>query len=120
CAPRSTPTAAARACCSIAFHCKIAAAVPDHDFLFALEMSGDPDSGRMLGDLGAAGLGHVGYSAPAIAELTSAMSGSLTRGGARAGRRGDDGFLARAGEWQIVVACAGAAEWGTTRPLPAS
>ena len=40
CARRSTPTASARACCSIAFHCRIPPVVPDHEFLFALDMSG--------------------------------------------------------------------------------
>ena len=93
--------------------------MPEHDFLFALEMSDAAASARMLGELCKAVLGHVGYGAPAIAELTGAMSGALTQGGAKGARRCDVRFVARGGELQIVVACAGAAEWRTTRPLPA-
>ena len=74
----------------------------------------------MLGELCTAVLGHVGYGAPAIAELTRAVSGALPRDGATSGRRCDVRFVARGGELQIVVACPGAAEWRTTRPLPAS
>jgi hypothetical protein len=94
--------------------------VPEHDFLFALEMSDGADSCRMLSELCTAVLGHVGYGAPAIAELTKALSGAVTEGGAKGARRCDVRFVARGGELQIVVACAGAAEWRTTRPLPAS
>jgi hypothetical protein len=54
-----------------------------------------------------------------VAELTTALSAALSGGGAR-GRRCDVRFVARNGELQIVVACAGAAEWRTKRPLPAS
>ena len=94
--------------------------MPDHDFLFAVEMSDDPDSSRMLGQVCTAVLGHVGYGAPAIAELTNALSRALTQDGAKGARRCDVRFVARGGELQIVVACAGAAEWRTTRPLPPS
>jgi hypothetical protein len=73
----------------------------------------------MLGELCTAVLGHVGYGEPAVAELTTALSAALSRGGAM-GRRCDVRFVAKNGELQIVVACAGAAEWRTTRPLPAS
>jgi len=93
--------------------------VADHDFLFALEISDDADSGRMLGELCMAVLGHVGYGEPAVAELTTALSAALSRSGAK-GRRCDVRFVAGNGELQIVVACAGAAEWRTKRPLPAS
>jgi hypothetical protein len=94
--------------------------VPDHDFLFALDIADDADSGRMLGELCTAVLGHVGYAAPAIAELTRALSAALRQGGANGARRCDVRFVARAGELQIVLSCAGAAEWRATRPLPVS
>jgi len=74
----------------------------------------------MLSELCRAVLGHVGYGAPAIKELTQALSGALPQDGAKSGRRCDVRFVARGGELQIVVACTGAAEWRTTRPLPAS
>jgi hypothetical protein len=93
--------------------------VPEHDFVFALEIDA-ADSGRVLSELCRAVLGHVGYGASAIAELTRAVSGALPQEGATGGRRCDVRFVARGGELQIVVACAGAGEWRTTRPLPAS
>jgi hypothetical protein len=94
--------------------------VPDHDFVFALELSHDPDSGRMLGDVCAAVLGHVGYGAAAIAELRAALSGAVAQRAGNGARRCDIRFVAHGGVLQIVVTCAGAAEWRTTRPLPAS
>jgi hypothetical protein len=98
--------------------------VSDQDFFFALEMSDEPEFGRMLGDVVTAVLGHVGYAAPAIEELTTVLRGVLADGAASGRRRCDVRFQARAsrpgqaGELQIVVARAGSAEWRTTRPLP--
>jgi len=74
----------------------------------------------MLNELCTAVLGHVGYSATAVAELTRAVAGALPHDGAATGRRCDVRFVAHGGELQIVVACPGAAEWRTTQPLPAS
>jgi hypothetical protein len=93
--------------------------VSEHDFVFALEIDA-AETGRILGELCSAVLGHVGYGAPAIAELTRAVSGALPQHGANAGRRCDVRFVAHGGELQIVVACPGTAEWRTTRPLPAT
>ena len=96
----------------------------DQDFFFALEMSDEPEFGRMLGELVSAVLGHAGFAAPAIEELTTALRGVLSDGAAGGQRRCDVRFQARgprpgqAGELQIVVARAGSAEWRTTRPLP--
>ena len=95
----------------------------DQDFFFALEMSDEPEFGRMLGELVSAVLGHVGYTAPAIEELTTVLRGVLADGSA-SGSRCDLRFQARAprpgqaGELEIVVARAGSAEWRTTRPVP--
>ncbi|PYR00638.1 MAG: hypothetical protein DMF95_10350 [Acidobacteria bacterium] len=90
----------------------------DHDFFFALEMSDESELGRMLGELVTAVLGHVGYAAPAIEELTTTVRGVLADGAAGGRRRCDVRFQARDGELQIVVARAGSAEWRTTRPCP--
>jgi len=98
--------------------------VSDHDFFFALEMSDESELGRMLGELVTAVLGHVGYAAPAIEELTTVLRGVVADGAASGRRRCDVRFQARAprpgqaGELQIVVARAGSAEWRTTRPCP--
>jgi hypothetical protein len=94
--------------------------VSAHEFLFALEISDDADSGRMVGELCSAVLGHVGYGAPAVAELTDALSDALSQGGAKGARRCDVRFVAHGGQLQITVSCAGAAEWHTARPLPSS
>jgi hypothetical protein len=94
--------------------------VPDRNFLFALEMSDTADAGRMLGELCSAVLGHVGYAAPAIAELTTAMAAAVTAGGAAGRRRCDVRFVADGDALQISVACAGGAAWHATRPLPPS
>ena len=90
----------------------------DHDFFFALEMSDESELGRMLGELVTAVLGHVGYAAPAIEELTTTVRGVLADAAAGGRRRCDVRFQARDGELQIVVARAGSAEWRTTRPCP--
>ncbi len=91
----------------------------DHEFVFALELSDAARSAPMVGDLCTAVLGHVGYAAPAIAELTTEVAGAVAgRGGGV--HRCDVRFVAHGGQLQIVVASAGAAEWRTTRPLPGS
>jgi hypothetical protein len=90
--------------------------VPDREFLFALELSDEPHFDAMLRDLAGAVLAHVGYEAAAIEELRGVLRTALKERGANA--RCHVRFRAGAGELQISVAFAGAAEWRTTRPLP--
>jgi hypothetical protein len=90
--------------------------LPDHEFLFALELADDPDGGRMLDEVCAAVLGHVGYAPPAIAEVKSALHDAITQ--SNGAGRCDVRFVAHDGELQIVVVRLGAAEWRTTRRLP--
>ena len=92
--------------------------MPDRDFLFALELSDERRFEAMIGELAGAVLAHVGYEASAIDELRGVMRKALTVGRARSGTRCDVRFHVHSGELQITVACAGAAEWRTTRPLP--
>ncbi len=88
----------------------------DRDFLFALELPDERHFDAMLRDLTAAVLTHVGYAPQAIDEIRDILRGELkARGG---GARCDVRFRVRSGELQITVACAGAEEWRTTRPLP--
>jgi hypothetical protein len=94
--------------------------VSDHDFFFALDISDEPEFDRMLNELASVVFGYVGYPAPAVAELTGVLREALASHVASGRRRCDIRFLARAGELQIVVRCAGSPEWRTTRPLPAS
>ena len=79
-------------------------------------MADDPDSSRMLDELCAAVLGHVGYAPPAIAEVNRELRAAITQ--ANGPGRCDVRFVAHGGELQIVVARVGADEWRTTRRLP--
>jgi hypothetical protein len=92
--------------------------VPDQEFFFALEVADEPEFRRMIGEVMTVVLGHAGYAAPTIDELTGVVHGVLAQRTATGRRRCDVRFQAKAGELQIVVARAGAAEWRTSRPLP--
>jgi len=94
--------------------------VSDQDFLFSLDVSGDPDSDQMLADLTGTLLGQVGYPPegiqPLIAEVRTALQGRTAAGQ----RQCEVRFHAQGGQLEIVVSGAGIAEWRTSRPLPAS
>jgi hypothetical protein len=92
--------------------------VPDHDFFFALDMSDEPDLDRMVAELAAAVLGHVGYTAAASEDLSRALHAALTSRLASGERRCTVRFLASGGQLQVVIAGDGAPEWRTSRPLP--
>ncbi len=94
--------------------------MPDHDFVFALDISDDRESGRILEQLCATVLGHVGYGAPMVAELTAALAAAVTPREAGQPRRCGVRFVARGGELLIEVARAGEPDWRATRPLPPS
>jgi hypothetical protein len=94
--------------------------VPDQEFLFALDMSGEPSFDRMLADLTRCVLGYVGYQSSAIDALAGELGAALTERGAGGGRRCEVRFLARAGALEVVVVAAGRPDWRTTWPLPAS
>jgi hypothetical protein len=93
--------------------------VPDHDFLFALNMSADPPV-DMLAELARTVLGQVGYPAPAVDALTGELRAALMARPAGGQRRCDVRFIAAAGELQIVMSGSGQPDWQITRPLPAS
>jgi hypothetical protein len=92
--------------------------VLDQEFFFALDVADEPAFKHMIGELLAVVLAHAGYTASTIEELTDVLRGVLADGAASGQRRCDVRFQAGAGELQIVVARAGAADWRTTRPLP--
>jgi len=94
--------------------------VPEQEFLFALDMSGEPPFERMLVDLTRTVLGHVGCASPAIDALTGQLGAALAERAANGRGRCEVRFRARAGELEIVVAGAGAPDWRTTCPMPAS
>ena len=92
--------------------------MPDHDFVFALDLSDEPHFDTMLGDLAGSVLKYVGYHPAAVEELRDALKGALSAGVSNGQSRCDVRFRAHSGELVITVAYAGRAEWRTTRPLP--
>jgi len=94
--------------------------VPDQEFLFALDMSGEPPFDRMLAELTRSVLGYIGYHSSAINALTGQLGAALAERAANGRGRCEVRFLARAGELEIVVVAAGRSDWRTTWPLPAS
>ena len=93
--------------------------MPDQEFLFALDMSGEPPFDRMLAEVARTVLSHIGYAAPAIDALSGEIGAALTERANGHGRC-EVRFVAHAGALEIVVAAAGRPDWRTTRPLPVS
>jgi hypothetical protein len=94
--------------------------VSDQDFVFALDVSGDPESDQMVADLARTVLGHVGYPSAAIVSVSDELRAALAERFVDGRGRCEVRFRAGAGRLEIVVAGAGRAEWRSTRPLPAS
>jgi hypothetical protein len=94
--------------------------VPDQEFLFALDLSGEPPFDRMLADLTRCVLGHVGYQSSAIDALSGQLGAALSERAASGEHRCEVRFVAHAGALEIVVAAAGRPDWRATWPLPAS
>ena len=92
----------------------------DQDFLFALDVSGNPESDQMLADLARTVLGHVGYAHSAIDALSGELRVILAERVSDGKRRCEVRFRSEGGQLEIVVAGAGRAEWRTTWPLPAA
>jgi hypothetical protein len=88
------------------------------EFLFALRLSDEPYFERMLADLAAAVLAHVGFDGSAIDELGAVLRSALADGASKGSSRCEVRFRAHSGQLHIVVAYPDGAEWQTTRPLP--
>ncbi len=94
--------------------------MPGQDFLFALDVSGGPESDQMLGEVARTVLGHVGYASSAIDALAGQLHTALAERVSGGTRRCEVRFRAEAGQLQVVVAGHGVPEWRTTWPLPTS
>ncbi len=92
----------------------------DQEFLFALDMSGEPPFDTMLAELARTVLGQLRYQSSAIDALSGELRAALTERAANGQRRCEVRFVAHAGQLQIVVSAAGRPDWRTTWPLPAS
>lgn len=86
------------------------------DFLFAIEVSDEPASDRMLTDLTAAVSAHAGLAQGTVDELNDALR-QARAGGPEQGRC-QVRFQAASGTLTISVGREGCPEWQTTRPLP--
>jgi hypothetical protein len=94
--------------------------VPDQDFFFALDVSGDPDSDQMVIEVARTVLRQVGYAGSAIDALAAELRAALAERVADGKRRCEVRFRAVGGQMEIVVSGAGRADWRTAWPLPAS
>ena len=92
----------------------------DQDFLFALDVSGDPADDPMLTDLTRSVLRHVGYASGAVDAVATQLHGALAERRASGNGRSAIRFRSESGQLEIVVSGAGRADWRTTWPLPAS
>ncbi|MBI3491805.1 MAG: hypothetical protein HY047_08505 [Acidobacteria bacterium] len=92
--------------------------MPDHDFLFALELSDETPFDDLLKDVIQAVLAHVSFAPATVDELTRTLRGVLVKGAAGGERRCDVRFQARGGQFEIAIAFAGDPRWRATRPLP--
>ncbi|MCU1383692.1 MAG: hypothetical protein JWL71_2389 [Acidobacteria bacterium] len=92
----------------------------DRDFFFALDVSGDPGSDQMLGELTRTVLGQAGYAKSAIEALTGELRTALVERVGDGKRRCEVRFRSEGGQLEIVVSGAGRADWRTTWPLPVS
>ena len=88
------------------------------DFIFALELSDEREFDTMLHELTDAVLAHVGYRAAAVEELRGILRRAFAVGSAGRSTRCEVRFRVHGGELHVSVACDGADEWRTTRPVP--
>lgn len=86
------------------------------DFLFAIDVSDEPVSDRMLADLAAAVSAYAGLGQETVDELNGALRQARAVGPAQGRCRVR--FQAASGTLTMSVACDGGPEWQTTRSLP--
>ena len=92
----------------------------DQDFVFALDVSGDPSDDQIVADLTRSVLGHVGYASGAVDAVVGELQRAITERRASGNGRCEIRFRSESGQLEIVVSGAGRADWRTTWPLPAS
>jgi hypothetical protein len=90
--------------------------VPDHDCLFALDLSDEPHFDRMLKDLAAVVLKYVGFDPRRGQAVTKELSEALAAGGPE---RCDVRFRAADGALRISVTFADGRTWEASHALPA-
>jgi hypothetical protein len=93
--------------------------VPDHDFLFALDLSDELHFDRMLKELSAVVLKYVGFDPRRGEAVTKELGAALAAGAAGGHQRCDVRFRAAEGALRISVTFAGGRAWEASHPLPA-
>ena len=88
------------------------------DFLFALQLSGEPpfDDG-LLGDVAARVLGSVGYGEDMVREVAAFMRGALAEGVAGGSSTCEVQFVVEGHDLHVVVTCVGGGVWRTRYPI---
>jgi hypothetical protein len=115
---RSQQTADGLACSSIAFHCKIPAAMGSHDFFFALECSSQGAPASLVEDLAANVFRHVGCATEHAEGLSEALEQAVEKGALDGDRRCDVQFRARNGMLEVLVSANGGRIWQTEILIP--
>ena len=90
----------------------------DHQFLFALKSSDQPQFTEMLSALAWCVLEQVGYAVPDIADILAKLRDAVEQDGTEESSGGDVQFRAEAGQLIIVVSYPGGREWRMERALP--
>src|SRR5262245_25619821 len=117
CGRRSTPTAAGRACSSIAFHCRISR-VAATEFFFALEFSSQGAPASLVEDLASQVFRYVGCEVDQVSGLTEALQQAVANGSSAGRRRCDVQFKASNGSLEILVSSNGGRIWQTSLTIP--
>ena len=92
--------------------------MPDHDFLFDVDVSDEGPLDDMLDDLATRILGRVGYGTGVVEDIVRSVRAEVARCVSDGPPQCRVQFRARAGELQIVVTGSDGREWRNRRPLP--
>ena len=89
----------------------------DHEFFFAIELSGRPASLDMLRELASRVLGQVGRGGNAVPALVDALETAVTRTAAMGASTCLLQFVAHDGRLDVAVSCDGGPPWRTSHDI---
>ena len=92
--------------------------MPTPDFVFRVDLSDGPAFDAMVADIARTVLGHAGYKADTIAEITRQLRDALGARAAGGSRECHLAFRAEDGQLHIAAGRDGGVEWHTARALP--
>jgi hypothetical protein len=91
--------------------------VPSSEFFFAVELSSQGASSKLLTELASCVLGHVGSSAEAMPDLVRALQQAVATGDGVGERRCDVQFRAQGGKLEVLVSSNGGRIWQTSHVI---